>query len=42
LKAYVQDYLKQEVFDDGLTRNIQAFSRFFDAAGFSHGEIIGG
>jgi len=40
LKAYVQDYLKQEVFDEGLTRNIPAFSRFFDAVGFSHGELI--
>ncbi|MCB4791670.1 MAG: AAA family ATPase [Elusimicrobia bacterium] len=39
LKAYVQDYLKQEVFDEGLTRNIPAFSRFFDAMAFSHGEL---
>ena len=29
LKAYVQDYLKEEVFAEGLTRNIPAFSRFF-------------
>lgn len=40
LKAYVNDYLKQEVFDEGLSRNIPAFSRFFDALGFSHGELI--
>lgn len=40
LKAYTQDYLKEEVFDEGLTRNIPAFSRFFDAMGYSHGEII--
>ena len=39
LKAYVQDYLKEEVFDEGLTRNIPAFSRFFDAFGYSHGEL---
>ena len=39
LKAYTQDYLKEEVFDEGLTRNIPAFSRFFDAMGFSHGEL---
>jgi predicted AAA+ superfamily ATPase len=39
LKAYVQDYLKEEVFDEGLTRNITAFSRFFDAMGYSHGEL---
>ena len=39
LKAYTQDYLKEEVFDEGLTRNIPAFSRFFDAVGYSHGEL---
>ncbi|MEJ2025234.1 MAG: DUF4143 domain-containing protein, partial [Deltaproteobacteria bacterium] len=40
LKAYVQDYLKEEVFAEGLTRNIPAFSRFFDAVGYSHGHLI--
>ncbi|MCX7046620.1 MAG: AAA family ATPase [Candidatus Sumerlaeota bacterium] len=39
LQAYVQDYLKEEVFAEGLTRNIPAFSRFFDAMGYSHGEL---
>lgn len=39
LKAYMQDYLKEEVFAEGLTRNIPAFSRFFDAMGYSHGEL---
>lgn len=39
LRAYTQDYLKEEVFDEGLTRNIPAFSRFFDAMSFSHGEL---
>lgn len=39
LKAYIQDYLKEEVFAEGLTRNIPAFSRFFDAFGYSHGEL---
>ncbi|MEE9610604.1 MAG: AAA family ATPase [Desulfatiglandales bacterium] len=39
LKAYTQDYLKEEVFNEGLTRNIPAFSRFFEAVGYSHGEI---
>lgn len=39
LEAYVHDYLRQEVFAEGLTRNIPAFSRFFDAFGYSHGEI---
>ncbi|RJR17457.1 MAG: ATP-binding protein [Desulfobacteraceae bacterium] len=40
LLAYTQDYLKEEVFAEGLTRNIPAFSRFFDAMGYSHGELI--
>ncbi|MBW1675369.1 MAG: ATP-binding protein [Deltaproteobacteria bacterium] len=39
LRAYTQDYLKEEVFHEGLTRNIPAFSRFFDAMGYSHGEL---
>lgn len=39
LRAYVSDYLKEEVFAEGLTRNIPAFSRFFDAVGYSHGEL---
>ncbi len=38
LRAYVQDYLKEEVFQEGLIRNLPAFSRFFDAMGYSHGE----
>ena len=40
LRAYVQDYLKEEVFNEGLMRNIPAFSRFFEAMGYSHGELI--
>lgn len=39
LDAYVRDYLKEEVFAEGLTRNIPAFARFFDAMGYSHGEL---
>lgn len=40
LGAYVRDYLKEEVFDEGLTRNVPAFSRFFEALGYCHGELI--
>ncbi len=40
LAGYVDDYLKQEVFDEGLVRNTPAFSRFFDALSFSHGELL--
>ena len=39
LQAYVVDYLKEEVFAEGLTRNVGAFSRFFEAVGYSHGEL---
>lgn len=39
LDAYVRDYLKEEVFAEGLTRNFPAFTRFFDAIGTSHGEL---
>jgi predicted AAA+ superfamily ATPase len=39
LQAYVRDYLKEEVFDEGLTRNVPAFSRFFEAMAYSHGEL---
>ena len=40
LSGYVDDYLKEEVFDEGLTRNVAAFARFFDALAFSHGELL--
>ena len=36
----MDDYLKEEVFAEGLTRNAPAFSRFFEALTFSHGELI--
>jgi predicted AAA+ superfamily ATPase len=40
LRGYVQDYLKEEVFNEGLTRNIPAFSRFFEAMAYSHGSLV--
>jgi len=40
LRAYTQDYLKEEVFAEGMIRNIPAFSRFFDAMGYGHGELV--
>lgn len=39
LDGYVIDYLKEEVFAEGLTRNVPGFSRFFEAMGWSHGEL---
>ena len=40
IDGYITDYLKEEVFAEGLTQNIGAFSRFFDALGFSHGNLL--
>ena len=40
LAGYVDDYLREEVFDEGLTRNAPAFSRFFEALAFCHGELL--
>ena len=39
LDAYVRDYLKEEVFAEGLTRNFPAFTRFLDVIGPTHGEL---
>ena len=40
LAGYVDDYLKEEVFAEGLTRNAAAFARFFDALGFCQGQVL--
>ena len=40
LAAYVRDYLVHEVFNEALTRNVAAFSRFFDALSYCHGELL--
>ena len=40
LESYVQTYLREEVIQEGLTRNIGAFSRFLEAASFSQGSIL--
>lgn len=39
IRAYVSDYLKQEIQQEGLVRNLPAFSRFLDAIAFSHGDL---
>ena len=39
LKTYVRTYL-QEVLQEGLTRNLEAFSRFLEIASFSQGSLI--
>jgi predicted AAA+ superfamily ATPase len=40
LEAYVGEYLKEEIAQEALTRNIPAFSRFLEAAAFSNGENV--
>jgi len=40
LEAYVADYLKEEVLDEGLTRNAPAFLRFFEAMAYGHGQLV--
>ena len=40
LAGYVEDYLKEEVFAEGLTRNVAAFARFFETLSFCHGELL--
>ncbi|HRG45042.1 MAG TPA: ATP-binding protein [Leptospiraceae bacterium] len=40
LRAYIGLYIKEEIFAEGLVRNIGNFSRFLEAASFSHGSIL--
>lgn len=40
LATYVQSYLREEVLQEGLTRNLGAFSRFLEVASFSQGSLI--
>ena len=39
LKAYIEDYLTQEIQFEGLVRNIPAFAKFLDIMPFSNGEM---
>lgn len=40
LKAYVNNYIKQEIIDESATRNVPAFSRFLQIVGLGHGQQI--
>ena len=40
IAAYIGDYLKEEIAQEALTRNIPSFSRFLEAAAFSNGEMV--
>jgi uncharacterized protein len=40
LDSYLQTYLKEEILQEGLTRNIENFSRFLEIASFSQGGVL--
>ena len=40
LRAYVGIYLKEEVQEEGIVRNVGDFARFLEAMSFSHGSLI--
>jgi predicted AAA+ superfamily ATPase len=40
LRAYIHNYLKEEIQAEGIVRNLPGFARFLDVVGFSHGEMI--
>lgn len=40
LQAYVEDYLTQEIKEEGLVRSLPSFARFLDSMAFSNGEMI--
>lgn len=40
LESYVQTYVREEVLQEGLTRNIGAFNHFLEIASFSQGSVL--
>jgi len=40
LRAYVGDYLREEIAHEGLTRNLAAFSRFLEVSALCNGKIL--
>ena len=40
LKSYIATYLREEVMQEGLTRNLSAFTRFLEVASFSQGQLL--
>ncbi|PKM99138.1 MAG: ATPase [Elusimicrobia bacterium HGW-Elusimicrobia-2] len=40
LESYIKTYLEEEVFQEGLTRNLSRFARFLEAASFSQGSVL--
>lgn len=40
LQSYIKTYLREEILQESLTRNVALFSRFLEIASFSQGEIL--
>lgn len=40
LHAYIQTYLKEEILQEGITRNLGSFSQFLEAMSFSQGNTL--
>lgn len=40
LRSYIGTYLKEEVLQEGLTRNLAGFARFLEIASFSQGNVL--
>jgi len=40
LETYIALYLQEEIQAEGLVRNLESFSRFLEAASFSHGSLL--
>jgi len=40
LQSYIKTYLKEEIQQEGLTRNVGNFARFLEVASFSQGELL--
>ncbi len=40
VRSYVSTYLREEVQQEGLVRNLSAFTRFLEAASFSQGSVL--
>lgn len=40
LKGYINTYLKEEIIDEALTRNVPSFSRFLEVVALTHGQQL--
>ncbi len=40
LESYIYTYLREEILQEGLTRNLGAFTHFLQAASFSQGQVL--